>query len=138
MQNIEQIAEKVGQILEVEPEVSRDACLIRKKRTLEIHSSNNCAVYNLDMDISFEKLREDGTATNKAEIYLLPEEFTHFLKILEEHPLPLPTDYSQWLDGNPEIICMHMKSKESPEHFAERLTSALKLLNKVNREIFLL
>lgn len=138
MQHIEEIAEKVGRLLEVEPEVNGDACLIRKKRTLEIHSSNNCAVYNLDMNISFEKLREDGTATNKAEIYLLPEEFTHFLKILEEHPLPLPTEYSQWLDGNPEIICMHMKSKESPVHFAERLATALKSLNQVNREIFLL
>lgn len=138
MQNIEQIAEKVGHLLEAQPEIGRDTCLIRKKRMLKIHTTTNCTVCTLDADISFEKLKEDGTATNKAEIYLLPEEFAHFLKILEEHPLPLPTKYSQWLDGNPEIICMHMQSKESPEHFAERLATTLKLLNQVNREIFLM
>lgn len=138
MQNIEKVAEKVGHLLEAEPEIEMDSCWIRKKRTLAIHSSDKCSVCTLEMGISFEKLQKDGTATNKAEIYLLPEEFTHFLKILEEHPLPLPTDYSQWLDGNPDIICMHMTSKELPAHFAERLATALKLLNQVNREIFLM
>ena len=138
MQRIEEIAEKVGHLLESDTEIEMDCCLIRKERTLEIQSSQNCFVCKLDMEISFGQLQEYGTAVNKAEIYLLPEEFTHFLKILRSHPIPLPTDYSQWLDENPNLICVYMESQEPPEHFAERLATALKLLNQVDREIFLM
>lgn len=138
MQRIEEIAEKVGHLLEADTQIEMDFCLIKKKRTLEIQSSQNCFVCKLDMDISFGQLQKDGTAANKAEVYLLPEEFTHFLKILRSHPIPLPTDYSQWLDENPDLICVYMESVEPPEHFAERLADALKLLKQVDREIFLM
>ena len=138
MQNIKELAEKVGHLLEADAEIEMDRWLIRKKRTLEIQSGENCFVCKLDMEISFAQLQEDGTAVNKAEVYLLPEEFTHFLKILRSHPIPLPTDYSQWLDEDPNLICVYMESKEPPEHFAERLATALKLLNQVDREMFLM
>lgn len=138
MPHIEEIAVKVAELLEAESRIEMDSCLIRKKRTLEIHLSKSSFMCKLDMDISFENLEEDGTATNHAEVYLLPEEFTYFMKIFREHPIQLPTDYAQWLDENPNLICLHMKSKEPPEHFAERLATALKTLNKVDREIFLL
>lgn len=138
MPNIEEIALKVAKLLDAEPEVEVDSCLFRKKRTLEIQLSKSSFVCKLDMDISFEKVRESGIASNKAEVYLLPEEFADFLKILGNHPIPLPTDYSQWIDENPNLIGLHMKSVEPPEHFAERLATALKSLNQVDREIFLL
>lgn len=136
MQRIEEIAEKVGHLLDAETEIELDCCLIRKERTLQIQSNQHCFTCKLDLDISFKHLKEDGIAVNKAEICLVPEEFTDFLKILRSHPIPLPTDYSQWLEENPNLICVHMESKEPPEHFAERLATALQSLNQVDREIF--
>lgn len=138
MQHIEELAEKVGHLLEADAEIELDRFLIRKVRTLQIQSGQNSFVCKLDMEISFEQLMEDGTAVNKAEVYLLPEEFTRFLEILRSHPIPLPADYSQWLDEDPNLICVYMESKEPPEHFAERLAAVLKLLNQVDREIFLM
>lgn len=137
MQCIEEIAEKVGHLLEADTEIEMGCCLIRKERTLQIQSSKNCFTCKLDMDISFKQLQEDGKAINSAEIYLLPEEFTEFLRILRSYPIPLPTDYSQRLEENPNLICVYMESKERPEHFTERLAAALNQLTEVDREIFL-
>jgi hypothetical protein len=137
MERLEEVAEKVGMLLKSEVELQPKGCIIKKKRTLEIHANTAFFSCTLDFDISFDRFREDGTAHNKAEIYLLPEEFPCFSSNFNAYPIPLPTDFHQRLISNPNIVCIHLESKERPEYFAERLGAALEVLEELDGRIYM-
>lgn len=128
MEKLETTAEKAGQLLKAEVEQQGEKILLKRQRTLEIFAENNRFSCTLELDISFEHLRKDGYAFNKAEIFLLPEEFPAFTSALSEHRIPFPSAYRQWQDVNPNIISFCMESSEPPDHFAERLAAALAVL----------
>lgn len=128
IENRETTSEKAARLLDAEIEQSGDKTILKRKRTLEILAENHPFTCTLELDISFEQVQEDGTAFNKAEIFLQPEEYPAFFLAMSEHRLPLPSDYRQWQDVNPNIISFCMESTEPPEHFAERLAAALALL----------
>lgn len=128
MEKIETVAEKVGRLLNGEIEQVGEKIFIKKQRTIEIHAENNRFSCTLELDISFEYLQTDGSAFNKAEIFLLPEEFPAFTSALSEHRIPFPTVYRQWREANPNIIRVYMESTEPPEEFAERLSAAMNVL----------
>lgn len=96
LEHKETAAEKAARLLHAEIERSGEKTILKRQRTLEILAENHQFTCTLDLDISFEQVREDGTALNKAEIFLLPEEYPAFFLALSEHRLPLPTDYRQW------------------------------------------
>lgn len=129
LENRETVAEKAARLLHAEVEHSGEKTILKRQRTLEILAENNQFTCTLELDISFEHLKEDGMAFNKAEIFLLPEEYPAFFLALSEHRLPLPTDYRQWQKANPNIVGFCMEATEPPEHFAERLSAALQLLD---------
>lgn len=137
MNSMEQLAGKVGTLMEAETELQGGRCIIKKKRSLEIRASQSCFICTLDMDISFRHVKEDGTALNRAEIYLLPEEFPAFIEKLRNYPIPLPTNYSQRTASNPNLICIRMESKEPPEHFAKRLLATLEVLKEIGNRLYL-
>lgn len=137
MNNMEHVAEKVGKLMKAETDLQGGRCFIKKKRTLEIRASTSCFICTLDMDISFRHLKEDGVALNEAEIYLLPAEFPVFADSLRNYPIPLPTNYSQRLAADPNLLCIKMESKEPPEHFAMRLTAALNALEEIENTVYL-
>lgn len=137
MNDMEQIAEKVGMLMKAETDLQGGRCFIKKKRTLEIQANSSCFICTLDMDISFRHLKEDGVALNEAEIYLLPEEFPAFVENLRKYPIPLPTNYSQRLAANPNLVCIKMESKEPPEHFAERLSATLNVIEEIGNTVYL-
>ena len=137
MNGMEQLSEKVGMLMKAETELQSGRCVVKKKRTLEIRASQSCFICTLDMDISFRHLKEDGTALNEAEVYLLPEEFPAFIENLKNHPIPLPTNYSQKLAANPNLVCIRMESTEPPEHFAERLEATLEVLEGIGNQVYL-
>lgn len=137
MKGMEHLAEKVGALMKAETEFQGGRCYIKKKRSLEIRASKSCFICTLDLDISFRHVKEDGTALNVAEIYLLPEEFPTFVENLRNYPIPLPTNYSQRTAANPNLICIHMESKEPPEHFAERLSATLEVLEELGNQLYL-
>ena len=130
MELAESAAEKVGWLLEAEVEAAGEKYLVKKKRTMKIHSLEAFFTCTLDLDISFERLQDNGSAFNKAEIFLLPEEFPAFTFALSEHPIPFPTQYRQWTVANPNIVSVCMESTEPPEHFAERLSAALQVIEQ--------
>lgn len=130
MEKLETTAEKAGRLLKAEVEQQGEKILLKRQRTLEILAENNRFSCTLDLDISFEHLRKDGSACNKAEIFLLPEEFPAFTFALSEHRIPFPTAYRQWQEANPSIIRVCMESTEPPEEFAERLSTALNVLEQ--------
>lgn len=137
MKDMEQVAEKVGMLMKAEVELQGGRCVIKKNRTLQIQASTSCFICTLDMDISFRHLKEDGMALNEAEIYLLPEEFPAFIENLRNYPIPLPTNYSQRLASNPNLVCINMQSKEPPEHFVERLSAVLNMLEEIGNTVYL-
>ncbi|MGB6406285.1 MAG: hypothetical protein WBF39_02340 [Planococcus donghaensis] len=130
MDKFERLAEQVGVLLNAEVEIQNGECLIKKTRAINISSQNknfNCV---LDHDISVGNLKEDGTALNQAGILLLPEELTLFTNALNEHPIPLPINYQQRVDINPNIVCIYMSSEESPEDFATRLSAVFSAIEQ--------
>jgi hypothetical protein len=137
MEHLEEVAEKVGMLLKSEIELLPAGCIVKKKRTLEIRANAAFFSCTLDYDISFDRLKEDGIAHNKAEIYLLPEEFPCFSYNFNEYPIPLPTDFQQRLISNPNIVCVRMESKERPEYFAERLAAALAVIEQLDGQVFM-
>ena len=126
----EAAAKKAGQRLDAEIEQQGEKVLLKKQRTLEILAENNRFTCTLELDISFDQFQDNGSAFNKAEIFLLPEEFPAFTFALSEHPIPFPSDYRQWTISNPNIISVCLESKEPPEHFAERLAAALQVIDQ--------
>ena len=130
MELAESAAKKVGLLLDAEVEADREEYIIKKKRTLEVHSYEASFTCTLDLDVSFEKMQNNGSAFNKAEIFLLSEEFSAFTFALSEHPISFPTEYRQWAVTNPNILSVCLESTEPPEHFAERLKAALHLIEQ--------
>lgn len=137
MEDLKELAGKVGMLLKSEIELQLQGCIVKKNRTLEIHANTTFFSCTLDYVISFDRLREDGIAHNKADIYLLPEEFPCFSSNFNEYPIPLPTNFHQRLISNPNIICVHLESKERPEYFAERLAAALEVLEQLDGRVFM-
>lgn len=136
MDQLELVAEKVGMLMKAECELLGGECLVKKQRSLVIPARNVKVPCTLDLDISFTKFKEDGSALNKAVIYLLPEELPKFEFHLIEYPVPLPTHYQQRISAGPNIICFYMESKEPPEHFAQRLAAALDMLEPVDGPVY--
>lgn len=122
-------ADKVSCILHAEGFSSADKVVFTKQRTLKIYKENICLYCKFDIKISFHKIHKDGSAFNQAEIILLPEEFPAFTFTLQEHPIPFPSVYRQWLKVRPYIITIYLESVEAPESFAERLASALNVID---------
>lgn len=130
MERFERLAEQVGVLLNAKVEVVGGECFVKRTRPINISSQNknfNCV---LDHDISFKNLKEDGTALNQAEIFLLPEELALFTNALHQHPIPLPINYQQRVDTNPNIVCIYLSSEEPPENFATRLASAFNVITQ--------
>lgn len=135
MNHLEQLAELAGALFNSEVEVSGKQCDIRKKRVLDIHAHSHTKFScTLDLDISFSSLNENGIALNKAEIFLLPEEFHTFTSSLIEHPVSLPTEYRQRMVENPHIICLYIEAVETPEAFMCRLSFAMEEIEKVEEK----
>lgn len=135
MEKLEAAARKAGRLLKAEIEQHSEKTVLKRQRTFEILAEKKQFTCTLDLDISFKHLQKNGTAFNQAEIFLLPEEYPAFFLALSEYPIPLPSDYRQWHKVNPNIISFCMESTEPPEHFAERLSAALGVLEegKINQ-----
>ncbi|MCP2034516.1 hypothetical protein L1279_001503 [Planomicrobium sp. HSC-17F08] len=127
--------EKVAHILEADVIEQAGKCNVVKKRIIEILVENHSFTCMLDHDISFESVSKDSTAFNKAEIFLLPEEYAAFFSALSGHSIPFPVHYRQWQRVNPHIISVCIESVEPPEHFAERLSAALQIIEHISCQI---
>lgn len=129
MSEWKQTVEKVGTLLNAEAEMISGKCIIKKSREIEILADGQYIDFILEMDISFTSPKEKTVAINKAEIFLLPDEFSAFTTVLQTHEIPLPTQYQHRLVENPQIVCVYIESTEPPEHFAERLSAALQAID---------
>lgn len=127
-------AEKIGFLMNTEIEISNGVWAAKKKRTFTIKSGRNRFTVTLELDISFSAFRVDGTALNKAEILLNPDEFPCFSSALRQHRISFPTNYSQRLTMNPGIYSVQLESREPPEEFAERLAYALHVIDGTGKE----
>ena len=120
--------EKVKAYLDAEVETIAGQTFVKKSREMKIFREQQCFTCIIEHDISFGKVNADGTALNRAEIFLLPEEYPSFLFAWKSFRIPLPTDYRQWQQVNPHIVSMCVESVEAPEDFAARLSAAFSSL----------
>lgn len=130
MDRIEQVAERVGVILAADSRLEAGKCIIQKKRTITLYTADSHYTHTLDFAISFKNFQADGTALNKAQIYLLPEEFPYFVDTLRKYPCPLPPHHKLRVRQGWNMICFTVKTKEAPDHFAQRLSAALKVVEQ--------
>ena len=128
MNQLEETANAVAALLDAEVEVTGETCLVKKKRRLNIHTDQNNFSCILELDISFKNFKDNGHAMNTAEILLLPEELPAFTAAWSSFYKPLPVNFKQRCETNPNIVCLHLESLEYPKDFAARLSAALQAL----------
>ena len=125
MTQFEDMANEVASLLNAEIELTENGCVVKKKRRLDIHSGQNNFSCILELDISFKNLKKNGHALNKAEILLLPEELPAFTAAWSNFAIPLPVNFRQHCEKNPNIVCLHLETTECPRNFAARLSASL-------------
>lgn len=124
-------AETLANIMDADVTVDSEKCQVEKKRTVKAQKSTKvCVHWSLDLSVSFSEFTDNGAALNEAEVFLLPEELPIFTLSLLQHPILFPINYSQQVSMERGMYCVRIISKESPEHFAERLSDALRALEK--------
>lgn len=128
MTQLQELAEEVSSLMNADIEVAGETCFVKKKRHLNIHAGQNYFSCILELDISFKKLKNNGHALNHAEILLLPEELPAFTAAWSSFHKPLPVNFKQHCETNPNIVCLHLETTECPKVFAARLSAALKAL----------
>lgn len=69
--------------------------------------------------------RKEEESLNEADIYLLREELQTFMQALIQHPILLPTSFSQQLSMEGKVYSIRLKSCEPFKDFTERLSDAL-------------
>lgn len=98
-------------------------------RTAKIHQySENRRSWIFDLSEPVKIFRDEQTADNVAEVFLLSEELPVFTQSLISHPILLPTSYSQQLSMEQGIYCLQLKIREPFEDFSARLVKALTAL----------
>ncbi|WP_033541218.1 hypothetical protein [Planococcus sp. CAU13] len=128
MTHLEEIADEVASLMNTDTEIAGETCFVKKKRNLNIYANQNYFSCVLDLDISFRKLKNNGEALNKAEILLLPEELPAFTMAWSSFASPLPVNFKQRCEANPNIVCLHLETMECPKIFSARLSAALEAL----------
>lgn len=128
MTHLEELAHEVASLMDAEIELIANGCLVKKKRRLDIHTEKNNFSCILELDISFKNLKKNGLALNKAEILLLPEELPAFTEAWSSFAIPLPVNFRQHCEKNPNIVCLHLETTECPRDFAARLSASLHAL----------
>ncbi|MGM0897068.1 MAG: hypothetical protein ACQEV0_04160 [Bacillota bacterium] len=83
---------------------------------------------SLDREISVKLSRDEQEELNEAEIVLSLEEVQRFTRALINHPIPLPTSYSQSSLAKVGEHKLRIASKEPFSDFVERLSDALSVL----------
>lgn len=82
----------------------------------------------LDRGVSVQLYRDEQQGLNEAEILLPVEQMSSFTRALIEHPILLPTSYSQRSSVEGGQYALRITSKEEFPDFVERLTDALNVL----------
>ncbi|MGM0896468.1 MAG: hypothetical protein ACQEV0_01135 [Bacillota bacterium] len=120
------IADEVQRMLNARCDYREGKYHFTKTKKLEIFLGSSFFVFKLDMEISFEHFQQDGSAVNKAGVYMLPEEVLAFEDTLRRFPIPLPIAFRQCIHMNQHVIEVAIESLEPPRDFAQRLAAALK------------
>ncbi|WKA49317.1 hypothetical protein QWY22_10390 [Planococcus liqunii] len=128
MNSLVEIAEKVGELLEAEAELRPEGLIFKKKRIVKEQKSSNVHVcWSLDLSVNVQSTGCEE-ATNKAEVFLLPEELPLFTASLIGNPILMPTNFSQKISLERGMYCVRLMSQEAPEIFAARLSETLRTL----------
>ncbi|RAZ69658.1 hypothetical protein [Planococcus maitriensis] len=82
----------------------------------------------LDREVSVQVSRDEQEGLNEAEMLISLENMQRFTQALIEHPIPLPTSYSQSSMAEGGTYMLRIASKEAFPDFVKRLADALSVL----------
>lgn len=121
--------DEVEGFLGTEVELDAKFWRLHKKRLIKMSmNSSQYAGLSMDLEVPLKIFRDEREGVNTAEVFLLPDELAVFTKALIQHPLLLPTSYSQHLSMERGMYSLRLKSQEPFGDFAERLSKALSKL----------
>ncbi|TWT09301.1 hypothetical protein [Planomicrobium sp. CPCC 101079] len=123
--SLKTVAETISLLLDAEIERTDGLWQIRKQRLAKNTKNTFCM---MDFSLEVKSFEENGTAVNKASVYLLPEELPRFTSALWQHPISFPTTFSQKQTADHHLYCLHLETKELPQDFVERLADALQTI----------
>jgi hypothetical protein len=123
--------DKAAQLMDTESTNKSGHCQIDQKLGADMHMAPELYIaWPSNREISVKLSCDEQHGVNEAEILLPIEEVQRFTKALIEHPLLLPTSYSQNSSVKGEKHSLLLVSEEPFADFAERLSDALSVLGK--------
>lgn len=124
------VIKNLSRLFNAEVEIEEGKYIFKKKRTAKIFKETSEINEMLELDIYVECYQEQDRLFNKAEVFLLPDEYKDFTGTLIQHEILLPTSYRQWRINDSALVCLCMESQEVPEQFIERLLGTLEAMDE--------
>jgi len=91
--------------------------------------ANVYVAWPLNRDVLVKLSRDEQNGLNKAEVLMPVENVQRFMRALIEHPLLLPTSYSQSSSVEDGKHVLQLLSKEPFADFTKRLSDAISVLD---------
>lgn len=118
--------DKVIGIIAAEAEPSSEFELLIEKRMFKISGfGENRHGGTTDISVPLRLFHDGREGDNEAIVFLLAEELPVFIQALIDHPILLPTSYSQQVSMERGMSCLQLKTREPFEDFKARLFKAL-------------
>ena len=123
--------DKAAQFMGTESANKTGHCRVDHKLGSDMYMAPELYIaWSLDREVSVKLSRNEQQGVNEAEILLPAEEVQRFTRALIEHPILLPTSYSQSSSVEGGKHSLRLISREAFADFAERLSDALSVLDK--------
>ncbi len=131
MMNTQQVTSPSGKTTKRMDPAATEPLQNTESRTPEIAEHKAPQLYiglPMERGVSVQLYRDEQLGVNEAEILIPVEQVFRFTQALIEHPLLLPTSYSQGSRVDEGQHILQIASKEALADFVERLTDALDVL----------
>lgn len=128
MDNINTLCQQFGQILNGKPEIENGICSVEINRDIPVTIQGRPVRGNIETEIMFENLDQNGYALNRGVTVILEKEVPYFVNTLVKNGIIISSLHSNWLYTKPNILYINFQSVEPPLTFAHKVAEALRTL----------
>ncbi|WP_342542969.1 DUF1259 domain-containing protein [Paenisporosarcina sp. FSL H8-0542] len=128
MDNFNTICQQFGQILNGKPDIENGICSVELNRDIPVTIQGRPVRGNIETEIMFENLDQNGYALNRGVTVILEKEVPYFVHTLVKNGIIISALHSNWLYTKPNILYINFQSVEPPLTFAHKVAEALSTL----------
>lgn len=128
MDNFNTICQQFGQILNGKPDIENGICSVEINRDIPVTIQGRPVRGNIETEIMFENLDQNGYALNRGVTVILQKEVPYFVNTLVKNGIIISALHNNWLYTKPNILYINFQSVEPPLTFAHKVAEALRTL----------